>query len=331
VRRWELQVGIGITLVGLLLWRAKVWELGSTLRDFDLWTAVLVVLLNIPAIGILAIRTHFVLKRLGYDASAVSLAPVSALGNVAAVVTPGAAGDVIRAPFLKEHHGVSYTDSFATIVYERSYSFAILCLSTAMVALWRAGPVGLRAIIPLIGIVVLAGPLLIAMPLTSLGRWARGKGQDAHLLLRPLVRLLNAAEGRWVRSLARLMTDTRLTFLFAGLTTIIFACFACQVWLISDALSVHLSAGEAALTVGGSVAAGIASFLPLGLGVLDWTMMALLQNAGASVGTATAVAILYRATNSLPAGIAGVAGYGYLVMRLRRAALKMPEAAEATD
>ncbi len=333
MRRWELQVGVGIILVTLLLWRARVWELGSTLRGFDPWIAILVVLLNLPAIGILAVRTHFVLKRLGYDASPISLAPVSALGNVAAVVTPGAAGDVIRAPFLKSHHSVSYSDSFATIVYERTYSFCILCLSTLLVAAWRLGPSVIRPIVPIVGLAVLVGPPVAAIPLAQLGEWAINRGADSPRLLRPLVRGLNLAEGRWVQALISLMRDLRLSILFAALTTLIFACMAGQVWLITDSLSVHLSAGQAALAMGGSVAAGIASFLPLGLGVLDWTMAALLENAGASVGTATAVAILYRATNSLPAGVLGVVSYAYLVVRLRQTAVDtVPEAtAEAAD
>lgn len=317
MRRWELQVGVGVALVALLLWRAHVWDLGNTLRGFDPWVAVAVVLLNLPAIGLLAVRTHFVLRRLGYDASPLSLAPVSALGNVAAVVTPGAAGDVIRAPFLKGHHAVSYSDSFATIVYERSYSFSILCLSTALVAVWGVAPDALRAVIPVVGLVVLVLPPLAAMPLLWLAAWAGKRGAGGPWLLRPLARALTMAEGRWVQSLARLMRDLRLSVLFAALTIVIFATMVCQVWLIAGSLSVHLSAGKASLALGGSVAAGIASFLPLGLGVLDWTMAALVENAGASVATATAVAILYRATNSLPAGVLGIASYVYLIARLR--------------
>jgi hypothetical protein len=33
-RRW-LQIALGIALVGLLLWRARVWELGDTLGEFS--------------------------------------------------------------------------------------------------------------------------------------------------------------------------------------------------------------------------------------------------------------------------------------------------------
>ena len=335
MRRWELQVGVGAALVALLMWRARVWELGDTLRDFDPLVAVLVVLLNVPAIAILAIRTHFVLRRLGYDASPLSLAPISALSNVAAVVTPGATGDLIRAPFLKGRHAVSYSDSFATIVYERSYSFCILCLSTGLVAAWSVAPNVLRICVPVVGLAVLAVPALAAIPLVSLSAWSARSRSRSPWVLRPLIHVLNLAEGRWVQSLARLMKDLRLSLLFAALTTAIFATVVLQLWLIADSLSVRLSAGEAALALGGSVAAGIASFLPLGLGVLDWTLAALLESAGATVGSATAVAILYRVTNSLPAGLLGVAAYAYLVVRLGR---REPEAppeggatAEATD
>jgi len=92
MRRW-LQIALGAVLLGLLLWRTRVWELGDTLGEFSLGTGIVVVLLNLPLIAILAFRTRLVLRRLGYDASTQSLIPISAVGNVAAVVTPGATGE----------------------------------------------------------------------------------------------------------------------------------------------------------------------------------------------------------------------------------------------
>jgi uncharacterized protein (TIRG00374 family) len=319
MRRWEIQIGVGVALVVLLLWRARIWELGDNLGDFSVWAAACVLLLNLPAIGLLAVRTHLVLRRLGYNASPLSLAPISALGNVAAVLTPGATGDIIRAPFLKGHHAVSYSDSFATIVYERSYSFCILCLSTLLVVAWNVAPNGLRIGIPLVGLLVLAVPALAAMPLLSLSAWAGRTSSTGFWVLKPLLHALNLGEGRWAQSLATLLRDLRLSVIFAALTIAIFAALVLQVWIISDSVSVRLSAGEASVALGASVAAGIASFLPLGLGVLDWTLTAVLEHAGASVASATSVAILYRATNSLPAGLLGLLGYAYLVAKLGRA------------
>ncbi|HUS83326.1 MAG TPA: lysylphosphatidylglycerol synthase transmembrane domain-containing protein [Dehalococcoidia bacterium] len=324
MNKWWLQVAVGVALVGLLMWRARVWELGDTLADFNPLVALLVVLLNLPAIALLAVRTHFVLRRLGYDASPLALAPISAVGNVAAVVTPGATGDVIRAPFLKGHHAVSYSDSFATIIYERSFSFCILCLSTALVAIWNVAPIAARIAIPVIGLGILAVPAVAAVPLVTLSAWAGNRPSKDPWALRPLVHALNVGEGRWVQALAKLMKDPRLSLTFAVLTIAIFATMVCQVWLIADSLSVRLSAGEASLSLGASVAAGIASFLPLGLGALDWTLTALLESAGATFGSATAVAILYRVTNSLPAGLLGVASYAFLVIRLGRAPGESP-------
>jgi uncharacterized protein (TIRG00374 family) len=316
-KRW-LQIALGVALVALLLWRARVWELGDTLGDFSLVTAAMVVLINLPMIATLAFRTHLVLRRLGYDASPLSLAPISALGNVAAVVTPGATGDIIRAPFLKGHHAVSYSDGFATIIYERGYSFYILCLSTALAAVWTLGPAPTRIVVPLVGLLALALPAVAARLLIRMSAWASRRSTTTFWGVRPLAHALNLGEGRWVQSLATLMRDMRLSLLFASLTITIFAAVVLQLWLIADSLSISLSAGEAAVATGASIVAGIASFLPLGLGALDWTLTALLEHAGASVASATSVAILYRATNSLPAGLLGVIAYIYLVVKLGR-------------
>jgi len=317
-RRW-LQIALGAVLLGLLLWRTRVWELGDTLREFNLGTGIVVVLLNLPLIAILAFRTRLVLRRLGYDASTLSLIPISAVGNVAAVVTPGATGDIIRAPFLKGHHAVSYSDGFATIVYERAYSFSILCLSTALVAAWNVAPVPVRIAIPFIALPVLALPMAAARPLVSLGAWAARAPTTRFWGVRPLVRTLNLGEGRWIQALATLMRDSRLSLLFAGLTITIFATMVLQLWLIADSLAVSLTAGEASVAIGASVVAGIVSFLPLGLGALDWTLTALLEKAGATVASGAAVVVLYRATITLPVGLLGVAAYAYLVTRFGRA------------
>jgi len=330
-RRW-LQIALGAVLLGLLLWRTRVWELGDTLREFSVGIGIVVVLLNLPLIAMLAFRTRLVLRRLGYDASTLSLIPISAVGNVAAVVTPGATGDVIRAPFLKGHHAVSYSDGFATIVYERAYSFCILCLSTALVAAWNVAPVPLRIAIPFVGLPVLALPMAAARPLVSLGAWASRAPTTIFWGLRPLVRTLNLGEGRWVQALATLMRDLRLSLFFVGLTITIFATMAFQLWLIADSLSISLSAGEASVAIGASVVAGIASFLPLGLGVLDWTLTALLEKAGATVASGAAVVVLYRATITLPVGLLGVAAYAYLVTKLERGgSAQAPDSPDASD
>ncbi len=324
MRKRLLQITLGVALVALLFWRARVWELGDTLGDFSPVTAAVVVLINLPVIAALAFRTHLVLRRLGYDASTLSLIPISAVGNVAAVVTPGATGDIIRAPFLKGHHAVSYSDGFATIVYERAYSFCILCLTTALIASWNVVPTPLRIAIPFIGLPALVLPSMAAMLLASLGAWASRTSTTTFWGVRPLAHALNLGEGRWVQSLATLMRDMRLSLLFVSLTITIFAAVVLQLWLIADSLSISLSAGEAAVATGASVVVGIVSFLPLGLGALDWTLTALLEHAGASVASATSVAILYRATNSLPAGLLGVIAYIYLVVKVGRTDNKPP-------
>ena len=314
MNRWWLQVTVAAALLALLLWRVKVWELGDALRRFDPWTALAVVLLNVPTIALLAVRTHLALGRLGYDASVPALLPVSAIGNIAAVLTPGAAGDVIRTPFLKGRHAVSYADGFATIVYERGFSFAILCVATGLVALWAVAPAAARPFVPA------AGVLLLGLPWTAGTLLERLTGSEGWLARRLRV-ARNRAGGAGERSLSALVAlarDLRLGLLFAALTVTIFTLMTLQLWLIGASLDADLSPREAALAMGVGSVAGIISLLPLGLGALDWTMTALLEQAGATLSTAAAAVLLLRATVTLPAGLIGLAGYAYLVVWLRR-------------
>lgn len=314
MNRWWLQAAVATALLALLLWRVEVWELGDALRRFDPWTALAVVLLNLPTIALLAVRTHLALRRLGYDASVPALLPVSAIGNIAAVLTPGAAGDVIRTPFLKGRHAVSYADGFATIVYERGFSFAILCVATGLVALWAVVPGAARFVVPAAGLLLLGLPWTLG---TLLKRLTRSDGRLANRLRLAGDRAAGAGE-RSLSALTILARDRRLALLFAALTVTIFTLMALQLWLIGASLDAGLSPREAALAVGAGAVAGIVSLLPLGLGALDWTMTALLEQAGATLSTAAAAVLLLRATMTLPAGLIGLAAYAYLVVWLRR-------------
>lgn len=313
MNRWWLQVAVAAALLGLLLWRVEVWELGDALRQFDPWTALAVVLLNAPAIAILALRTHLVLRRLGYKVSMFSLLPVSAIGNVAATLTPGASGDIIRTPFLKDRHAVSYADGLAMIVYERAFSFAILCTATGLVALWAVVPVAARPAVPLAGLPLLGLPWALGALLRPLTRPGGRPG-----LLRRILGIASDPGERWLSALALVLRDLRLGLLFAALTVTVFASMALQLWLIGASLDAQLSPREAALAMGAGSIAGIVSLLPLGLGALDWTVTALLEQAGATLATAAAAVLLMRAMVTLPGGLIGLLAYAYLVVWLRR-------------
>jgi hypothetical protein len=313
--RWWLQVAIAAALLGLLLWRVQVWDLGDALRQIDPWTALAVVLLNAPVIAILALRTRLVLRRLGYDASMLSLLPVSAIGNVAASLTPGASGDIIRTPLLKGRHAVTYADGLAMVVYERASSFAILCAASGLVALWAVTPAAVRPAVLLAGLPVLGLPWALG---TLLQRTADSRSGALPGFLDRLRRTADGRGERWLSALALIMRDLRLGLLFAALTVTVFASMALQLWLIGASLDAQLSPREAALAMGVGSVAGIVSLLPLGLGALDWTMTALLEQAGATLATAAAAVLLLRATVTLPAGLIGLLAYAYLVVWLRR-------------
>ena len=72
------------------------------------------------------------------------------------------------------------------------------------------------------------------------------------------------------------------------------------------------------MVAGTGMLAGILTFLPLGLGTMDATLAALVGTIQSDFSAGAAVAVLMRATVTLPLGLAAVASYLYLMGGRRR-------------
>jgi uncharacterized membrane protein YbhN (UPF0104 family) len=172
-----------------------------------------------------------------------------------------------------------------------------------------------RPAAPLMGLPLLGVPWALG---TLLRRLIDSGGSPLPGPLRRFLPTVGARGGRWLSALALVMRDLPLGLLFAALTVTVFALITLQLWLIGASLDAQLSPREAALAMGVGSIAGIVSLLPLGLGALDWTMTALLEQAGATLATAAAVVLLMRMTVTLPSGLIGLLAYAYMVLWLRR-------------
>ncbi len=303
-----LQFVAAAALVGVLVWSTKPWDLGDTLRDADPLPLVLVALLNLPVLAIIAFRSVLVLRRLGADLSYRSMLPLSVIGNVLGSLTPAASGDFVRAPFLKQLHGVSYDRGLAAIVYERAFSVAVLVVMTGLTAAWRVAPAGARPAFIAAGPIAAVLPALLAPAARRLGGPPGAPGGPA---ARWSIRARLGPGGMAImRGLASLLADARLTAAFLLTSAAVVGLQGVQMWFAADSLGLSLSPGNAIVIIGASALAAVVSFLPLGAGSLDATMAALLAQTGASATSRAAIVVVVRATITLP--LAAMALLSYL-------------------
>ncbi len=313
---WGLQGTVALALLALVFWRANLWELRDTYHDFDGWPIVGAVFLNLPIMVIMTVRGQLILKRLDHPVSFFALLPISTLGNVAGSLTPAAAGELLRAPFFKERHDIPYADGLAAVIYERGVSMFVLAMSTGVAAAWSTLDAALAAAVSAAGLAVALGtPAAAALALRRLGPVLADDGEDGGWTLYRM----RVALGRSLNSLLVLLRDAWTTAGTELASVLVFLVMATQAWLVVQALGLDFSLAEAWTALGASLLAGIATFLPLGLGTLDATFAALVGTTQDGFNTGATAAVLFRAASTLPLGLAALASYFYLVSARRGA------------
>ncbi len=316
MRKWLLHLSVSGGILGLLFWRARVWQLGDVFQDFEVWAGVAVLALNVPILLIITLRSWLVLRRIRGDVSFRGLIPIAAVGNIAGASTPANAGDLWRAYAYKRGYGVPVSQGAAAVVYERAMSFYLTALAAggfAIYGFWLSQAGVVTA--PAIGLCVMAlafAPSLLYPLIRALTRKATSGDRARRLIDRAPFGGFRSAFQEGEHTLATLFRDKALAFAVLGVTGLYLAVSAVQVWLIIAALNLGLGLHQAWLVLGVSTIIGAASSLPLGLGAADSSFVLLLGTYDVALGPATTVAVLIRAFVTLPLGLVAVAAYLYL-------------------
>jgi uncharacterized protein (TIRG00374 family) len=252
-----------------------------------------------------------VLLAIGYSLSAVSLAPVSFYGNTAGFLTPASSGELLRPALLERGFSVPAKEGAGVVVYERLYSFFLLGLAGIFALTWTG-------VIPWpvsVALLLVFAALSVAPPFLFMVSHERlPLDRPAKLLPRWISRRLGSVEQTGT-SLKRLLTSGRLAITFPVTSWVVFVLMIAQFWLLVEGLGENISPAEAGVVLVFANLAGVLSALPLGLGAMDVTMVALLKAYDVDVDAALAVVVLTRCLIHLPTGILGLAAY---VITLRR-------------
>lgn len=309
LRSRTFAIGIGLALTALLVWRIGPGRVGASLERANPLLLILTVALNVPVILLRTWRSHVLLRRLGARVSLWRLTTSGVVGLTLSGITPAAGGDLVRAYLWRRDDGVPVHSGALVVIVERAGALALMALlglSTLALELtdWQ-----LRAL-AVLSWTCLGFPWLASR--LGVGSWVLRATTRV-----PLVRRWATHFERSADEVVLMSEDVVLQVWFCALSALIFAISGAQVWLLVIGLGGSVPylatiAGYCLSQVGGAI-----SNLPFGLAAGDALLVLVLAQVGLTAHVGAAVAILLRATTTLPIALAAAAAWA-LTLPARR-------------
>jgi uncharacterized protein (TIRG00374 family) len=228
------------------------------------------------------------------------------LGGFAFTVSPGHAGEAVRSLYLREH-GVTYTQSIATLFVERMLDLLTMIVLASLVVL--ISPAFSWLLVGMATIAIFA-VTLISRP--ALPDW----------LERVAARRTGRRSAKWLTAAANLLRSSRQLLrprlLFSGLLLGIasWAAEGLGFHLVCNGLDLKLHLLQAVGIYGVATLAGVAAiFLPAGIGGTEAVFTTLLVDQGASLRDALIATLLCRLATLWFAVIIGLGATAILELR----------------
>jgi uncharacterized membrane protein YbhN (UPF0104 family) len=115
--------------------------------------------------------------------------------------------------------------------------------------------------------------------------------------------------------LALVSADVRVLVPWIAQTALMFALSALQFWVLAEGISHDITYLDAWIAFSVPTLIGVLSLIPLGLGAFDGSVAAAFDRLGTTFEQGSAIAVLVRATISLPLLLLALASYLYLARR----------------
>jgi uncharacterized protein (TIRG00374 family) len=305
----------GLFLVAALIVVSRPAEIWETIQEASLSSVLLALALNVPVVLLRLVRAAIVLRRVGYTVPLRMLLAVQLMGQMVSSMTPASSGDYIRAYVWRTTAGVPLRTGAAVVMFERVFSFVLMVgLALALVLFLPLGAAGWMAIVAAVVVITMA-PSVLERISPEVERWVLLRATSVRFLSRYTDGVLGMAE-----YLRQLFGSTPLLIIASLITIAIYALNGLQVWLLIGGLGAGVSLPQAVAAYTTSQAGGTLSTLPFGIGSMDALMVTVLAAYGLAIATSTTVAVLLRATATLPQGVAGLIAYFALQILARRVA-----------
>jgi uncharacterized protein (TIRG00374 family) len=301
---------IGLLLLVALLVLSRPAQTWTAIQQTAVWSLAAAVAVNIPIVLLRTLRTDVILRRWDFTVPLRTLLPIQLIGQTSSTLTPAASGDYVRAYMWRSSSGVPVRIGAAIVTFERIYSLGLMIvLAVLLITLPRHGPIGW------LGVAVgLALATLLPVAFEQIPPYLERR-LVAAVTRGPLRRFASGASEA-VDNFRLILRSPVLLIQTSALTLSIYVLSGAQVWLVLEGLGHRVPITQAVAAFSASQSIGILSTLPFGLGASDAVIVALLAAYGVTVATAAAVAVLMRATSTLPQAVAGL--FAYLLVHPER-------------
>ncbi len=290
---WLLRLA-GTALLLFFLWKLDLdpAKVARELLSANMWLVAASVALVFPLIALKAWRWHTILKDLGLPVKFERAYRLYAFGMAAGSLTPGQAGDFIKAWNLQQD-GYSLSTALLSNVLDRLFDIAVLVLlaSSGLLLLGSSFLSLLPALLALL-LGLVAGLVVLSVP-----AW-----RDSLVRLALKIGLRGKAGGNLADPATRLrpVRFTRVFFLTLAATALVLF----RVWLLALALGLNLNFLE---LVAASSLATVAALIPVsigGIGTRDFALKGILAKIGYSAEKAVSLStfILLLQVVNLAAG-----------------------------
>jgi glycosyltransferase 2 family protein len=295
--RWLIRL-LGLALFVGILFVVDVPHLLSTLAKADFGLVALSIVLVIPHLATKAWRWQVLLRGVGIDVSLLEASRLYAIGQAAGFLTPGQAGDAVKAVYLRAS-GHSLGRALVTVVVDRLYDLLVVGgLAVWGIFVFGQVPQGQTAII----VLFVAGIVVLFVLFASRG-W---QGPLATVIKRIVpARFLKGRDPQ--RSLENLVLPPSTLLWSFAITIVSFVVSYFRSWLLFAALGLNV---PIAYFLAATSIAGIASILPVtigGVGTRDAAFVVLFAMMGYSKEAAVALStlvLLHQVTNWVVGGLA---------------------------
>jgi glycosyltransferase 2 family protein len=295
--RWVIRL-LGLALFIGILFVVDVPHIWATLSTANFALVALSIILVLPHLATKAWRWQVLLRGVGINIDLLDASRLYAIGQAAGFLTPGQAGDAVKAVYLKGA-GHSLGRSLVTVVVDRLYDLLVVGgLAVWGIFVFGEVPQGQTAIIALF-----VGGIVVLFVLFSSHGW---QGPLARVIQRVVPqRFLKGRDAQ--ATLEGLVLPRSVLAQSFGITIISFIVSYFRSWLLFAALGLNV---PIAYFLAATSIAGIAAILPVtigGVGTRDAAFVVLFSMMGYGAEAAVALStlvLLHQVTNWVVGGLA---------------------------
>jgi hypothetical protein len=277
--RWVL-FGVGFAILAYFIAQSGLPEYYQTLLTVHIPLYLLALGCTLTVIFFRIVRWRYLCTAYGTPVSWKEATIVSVSSLYYANITPGKIGDVSKAYFMQQRHGMSLADGASMIFYERFFELVILFFTACAIVF-----------IELKGITVILLEV-IAVLLTLLFIF--------YLKIDLLISLIEWIAAR-VPAIRRISTGIRIRKLPFPKIAGVLAITACslgfdflQLFVVALAFGYLLNPVLLSISLSVSILAGLVSQIPLGVGVTEASLGYFLETMGVPSGDSIAIVLSSR-------------------------------------